>query len=311
MALKSFLPNRTLPRAPSLLSPTRTALPLLYLQQSNLLPGAPPPPPPPPPLLRNHQRCFFSSTPPTKFLTSLTSSIPTLTPTSPPKTLTANRIIPYPPSKIYSLIADIDSYSQFLPHCTHSRVTAHTADTATRRNPGSLPCLADLTVGYGPLSQSYTSRVYCVPDRGIVEAVSGNAETSIPASVLAELGYDDVDGNKKQTDGGIFERLVTRWEVRPVPPPAAGQEESGKGLLGSQGRRVQSATKEKEQEQDEEEWSDVSLKVTFQFANPALGFAVGHVADMKVDEMIEAFEGRARRLYGGGKGGRRGGAGRL
>ncbi|KAK4163609.1 dehydrase and lipid transport-domain-containing protein [Cladorrhinum sp. PSN259] len=203
-------------------------------------------------------RRHFSSTPSNNFLSSLISSA---TEAPPPKTLTASRLLPYPASKTYTLIADINSYRLFLPHCTHSLVTAHTPP------PQCLPSLGDLTVGYGPLTQSYTSRVYCIPSLGIVEAVSGDADTSIPADILRENGYDP-EMNRQKTDGGIFSKLVTRWEVRPV-------NRAGK------------------------EWSDVSLKVTFQFANPALGFAAGHVADMKVDEMVEAFEGRARRLYGG------------
>jgi coenzyme Q-binding protein COQ10 len=72
---------------------------------------------------------------------------------------------------------------------------------------------------------------------------------------------------------GIFESLVTRWTVKPVARPTAGAGE----------------------------WSEVVLSVTFQFANPALGFAVGQLADEKADEMVEAFEGRARKLYGGGR----------
>ena len=72
---------------------------------------------------------------------------------------------------------------------------------------------------------------------------------------------------------GIFESLVTRWTVKPTAGPTTGGGE----------------------------WSEVVLSVTFQFANPALGFAVGQLADEKADEMVEAFEGRARQLYGGGR----------
>jgi coenzyme Q-binding protein COQ10 len=115
--------------------------------------------------------------------------------------------------------------------------------------------------------------------------VSGSAETSIPAELLRSVGYSDSDlpggsGAEGKKMEGIFESLVTRWTVKPttaaVPSQQGGKEGGG-------------------------EWSEVTLSVTFQFANPALGFAVGQLADDKVDEMVAAFEGRARQLYGGGR----------
>jgi coenzyme Q-binding protein COQ10 len=112
--------------------------------------------------------------------------------------------------------------------------------------------------------------VYCVPGE-VVEAVSGRAETSISPEVLRRVGYETLQDGREKLEGGIFESLITRWAVRPATGP--GGKEGG-------------------------EWTEVMLSVTFQFANPALGFAVGQLADDKVDEMVEAFEGRARKLYG-------------
>ncbi|EAQ90707.1 hypothetical protein CHGG_02642 [Chaetomium globosum CBS 148.51] len=172
----------------------------------------------------------LSTTPPRPWLLSALPNLAASTNggPSPPKTLRARRVLPYPAAQIYTLIADIDSYTHFLPHCPHSRVTKWvttpptpitmpTTDgssnappqkatgTAAATPPGTRhPALADLTVGWGPFTQTYTSRVYCVPG-SVVEA----------------------------------------------------------------------------------------------FSNPALGFAVGQLADEKADEMVEAFEGRARELYGG------------
>ncbi|KAL2197305.1 dehydrase and lipid transport-domain-containing protein [Corynascus similis CBS 632.67] len=218
----------------------------------------------------------------------LLSALPNLAPgannsPTPPKTIRARRLLPYSPAQVYTLIADIDSYTHFLPHCPHSRVTKWTTAPKEPSNTNTLtrhPALADLTVGWGPFTQTYTSRVYCVPGE-MVEAVSGSADTSIPRDVLRSVGYefDDTDKNVTATTKmeGIFESLVTRWTVKPV---AAGPSPSSGDLEGRGG------------------WTEVTLSVTFQFANPALGFAVGQLADEKVDEMVEAFEGRARQLYG-------------
>ncbi|AEO62533.1 uncharacterized protein THITE_2106801 [Thermothielavioides terrestris NRRL 8126] len=269
----------------------------------------------PPPAARSLTTTTSLSSGSSWLLSALPSFIPNPSHPPPPKTLRARRLLPYAPSQIYTLIADIDSYSRFLPHCTHSRVTrwttppqptpsppppppnsptpspAHAATTTTVRH----PALADLTIGWGPFTQTYTSRVYCVP-ASVVEAVSGAAETSIPAAVLRAAGYDVPQPQQQQQQqqqqrgaqgtcaghggsrdgetgaGGIFESLVTRWTVTPAAGPPGGESEKG--------------------------WTEVALSVTFRFANPALGFAVGQVADEKVGEMVEAFEGRARELFG-------------
>lgn len=192
------------------------------------------------------------------------------------QTLRAKRVLPYPPDHLYQIIADIDSYRFFLPNCTASQVTAWTRlqpqTQSQTQSQEKWPALADLTVGWGPFTQSYTSRVYCVPG-SVVEAVSGAAETTIPAGMLEGVGYD-IGSDKARRRGaatGIFASLVTRWTVRPVPAGAG-------GVPGT-------------------EWTEVTLSVQFRFANPALGFAVGQLADVKVEEMVQAFENRARRLY--------------
>ncbi|KAK3299187.1 dehydrase and lipid transport-domain-containing protein [Chaetomium fimeti] len=299
--------------APRLPAPARR----LLAKRTNLrsLPSLSQPPlPPPPPLLQAHNpqsQPTITTTTTTRPLSTtpsrpwLLSALPNLAASanggpSPPKTLHARRLLPYPAAQVYTLIADIDSYTHFLPHCPHSRVTKWvttptttapiTANTSTgtsntsQHNPGAgaaavaaagsaastptrHPALADLTVGWGPFTQTYTSRVYCVPG-SVVEAVSGSAATSIPADVLRSVGYSPSPSEEGGKMEGIFESLVTRWTVKP--------------LARSEG-----------------EWAEVVLSVTFQFSNPALGFAAGQLADEKVDEMVEAFEGRARQLYGG------------
>jgi len=194
---------------------------------------------------------------------------------SPETTLHASRTLPYPPSHVYSLIADVGSYRSFLPHCSSSRVTAwtKTADPATGKR---YPARADLTVGWGPFTESYTSRVYCVPGE-VVEAISGNAHTSIPAETLARAGYGPEQAGTEPMTGGLFESLVTRWTVRPVAAQAAG----GNAATGGEG----------------EGWTEVELSVRFQFANPMLGQIGGQLANAKVDEMVQAFEDRARKTY--------------
>jgi coenzyme Q-binding protein COQ10 len=58
-------------------------------------------------------------------------------------------IVPYTPEQLYDLVADVDSYPRFLPWCVASRVRSRT-DTQL---------VADLTIGFGPFRESFTSRV--------------------------------------------------------------------------------------------------------------------------------------------------------
>ncbi|KAK4203287.1 coenzyme Q-binding protein COQ10, mitochondrial [Triangularia verruculosa] len=238
------LPPRSLLRLRSL-PPIRS--PLFTIP--SFLPGAKPPALPQPPPRQ------FSTTPSLPFLSSLL-------PTAPTTTLTATKTLPYPPLSIYKIISDINSYRHFLPHCTHSLVTSY---TPSRTNP--LPKTGDLTVGWGPFTQSYTSRVYCIP-YSTVEAVAGNAVPTIPGDVLREYGYDPDEllyKDKGLEQGGVFESLTTKWTVK--------ETKRGDG-------------------------TEVGLTVTFRFVNPAVGLAVQSVADEMVGKMILAFEGRARELYG-------------
>ena len=57
--------------------------------------------------------------------------------------------MPYTAEQLFDLVADVGKYPQFLPWCVAARVR-----TAT---PTEL--VADLTIGFGPFRESFTSRV--------------------------------------------------------------------------------------------------------------------------------------------------------
>ena len=59
------------------------------------------------------------------------------------------RVVGYRPEQLFDLVADIGKYPQFLPWCTGARVRSR-SETET---------LADLTIGFGPFHESFTSRV--------------------------------------------------------------------------------------------------------------------------------------------------------
>ncbi|KAA8647438.1 hypothetical protein EYZ11_004055 [Aspergillus tanneri] len=195
-------------------------------------------------------------------LPSLSSFLPSGNNGSSERTLTATRTLPYAPTGLYQVISSVESYSQFLPFLT--------ASTVTHRDPSTgEPTRAFLTVGYGPLSETFTSRVDCDRSRWIVEARSG-----------AKFGVDSKDGQGEQqpqqgsifpgANEGIFEYLSTRWELVPLEM----QMETG-------GPRTK-----------------VNLEIQFEFRNQLHAAMMSAVENQMAGVMIEAFEKRIRELEG-------------
>jgi coenzyme Q-binding protein COQ10 len=59
------------------------------------------------------------------------------------------QIVPYKPEQLFDLVADVGKYPQFLPWCVASRVRHQTEHEL----------VSDLTIGFGPFRESFTSRV--------------------------------------------------------------------------------------------------------------------------------------------------------
>ena len=58
-------------------------------------------------------------------------------------------LVPYRPEQLFDLVADVGRYPEFLPWCVGARVRSRTETEA----------VADLTIGFGPFRESFTSRV--------------------------------------------------------------------------------------------------------------------------------------------------------
>lgn len=59
------------------------------------------------------------------------------------------QIVPYSPDQIFDIVADVEKYPQFLPWCVGARI----------RTRSEQELVADLTIGFGPFRESFTSRV--------------------------------------------------------------------------------------------------------------------------------------------------------
>ena len=71
---------------------------------------------------------------------------------------------PYHNEDLFDLVADIESYPEFIPWCSASRIIKHQKDLI----------IAELAIRYNFFSSSYTSRVTLIPKKEIiVELVDG------------------------------------------------------------------------------------------------------------------------------------------
>lgn len=60
-----------------------------------------------------------------------------------------NRTVPYRPEQIFDLVADVGRYPDFLPWCVGARVRSRT----------ETEMVAEMSIGFGPFRESFTSRV--------------------------------------------------------------------------------------------------------------------------------------------------------
>ena len=60
-----------------------------------------------------------------------------------------HKLVPYTAEQMFDLVADVGKYHDFLPWCAASRVRTETATELT----------ADLSIGFGPFRESFTSVV--------------------------------------------------------------------------------------------------------------------------------------------------------
>jgi coenzyme Q-binding protein COQ10 len=89
------------------------------------------------------------------------------------------KIVPYRPDQMFDLVADVARYPQFLPWCVGARMRSRSETEA----------VADLTIGFGPFRESFTSRV------------------TLLAPGLIKVRYEN----------GPFRYLNNQWKFTPDP----------------------------------------------------------------------------------------------
>ncbi len=135
------------------------------------------------------------------------------------------QLVPYPPEQLFDLVADVGRYPEFLPWCVGARVRSRTETDE----------VADLTIGFGPFRESFTSRV------------------SLDRPRCVKVRYEK----------GPFRYLNNQWEFIPHP-----------------------------------NGTEVAFFVDFEFRSRILQAAIGVVFNEAVRRMVNAFQRRARQVYG-------------
>lgn len=98
------------------------------------------------------------------------------------------RIVPYKPEEMFALVADVERYPEFLPLCKALDVRSR------REREGKTLLVADMTVAYKLVRETFTSQVLLKPDE-------------------REIDVKYVDGP--------FRYLDNKWRFEPTPEGCA------------------------------------------------------------------------------------------
>lgn len=136
------------------------------------------------------------------------------------------RSVPYSPEQMYALVADVETYPDFLPWCVGARI---------KKREGNV-FFADLMIGYKLIRERFTSRVELHPEDNRLDVT-----------------YTD----------GPFRYLNNHWAFIP----------QDQGCM-------------------------IDFYVDFEFKNMVLQRVMGLFFNEAVRRMVQAFEDRAKALYG-------------
>ena len=142
----------------------------------------------------------------------------------------SSRQVRHSPAQMFDLVADVESYPEFLPLCEDLKVRRR-----AQSGEGIETLVAEMAVGYKAVRESFTSRVTL--DRPRLQ-------------ILVE--YVD----------GPFSYLENRWTFRAAPGGC-----------------------------------EVEFFIDYEFRSLALRLLMGAMFDRAFRKFVEAFEGRADRIY--------------
>ena len=180
-------------------------------------------------------------------------------------------MVAYSPEQLFDLVADVGQYPRFLPWCVAARVRSRT----------ETEMVADMTIGFGPFRETFTSRV------------------ALERPFKLNVSYEN----------GPFRFLHNRWEFIALGQGGDLSPVTGPGLacpgamprhdtaIGSPQAAVPRAVASREN------GTEVDFFVDFEFRSRILQAAIGLVFHEAVRRMVDAFLKRAAVIYGAGASG--------
>lgn len=76
------------------------------------------------------------------------------------------RIVRHSPEVMFSLVADIERYPEFVPMCEALHIRRRTETPGEGGSPGLVTLLADMSIGYKMIRETFTTRVELDPAAG-------------------------------------------------------------------------------------------------------------------------------------------------
>lgn len=128
---------------------------------------------------------------------------------------TFERIVPHSADQMLALVADVESYPDFIPHCQKMEVTRSTSAPETRFS-------ARMHIRFGPVFQAYTSAITINPEAKTLSARATDGPFSYLSSIWHFLPAQQGSHIRFEIDFKIANPLI-----RSVAEPAfaAKQEE--------------------------------------------------------------------------------------
>lgn len=106
-----------------------------------------------------------------------------------------SKVLAHPAHTLFAVVADVNAYKQFVPYCQDSRVLGPVPRSQSDQLPPAV--LADLTVGFGRFSETYTSQVTMYSPSS-----SGDGSSSVVAEAVQP--------------NPVFSFLSTNWTFHPI-----------------------------------------------------------------------------------------------
>jgi len=183
---------------------------------------------------------------------------------------------------LYNLVADVGSYTSFVPYCTGSRILERRVD-----RDGVVTMDAELMVGFLAFNESYVSRVTCRPYESVQVSLSrhsGGVHSHNFLKLQAEAS----------SSTPLFKTLQTTWRFQPASSTSP-HLSSGPPLHSDARNSVPM-----DSHAPDAGPTLVTLDIAFAFENP-LHSALSAKFFGKVSRMmVQAFEERCLVVYGSG-----------